>query len=244
MNEGEAIDPAETANGDGAPRPKWTPRPKPERTEQDWANIAYLAKLRECLDEEKPEGLPLACIVHVLDYSEVPMAHERYAMVSVYGPDDRVWRMCVQRGAAQTGDDLLFVSEDAALPVDDRWRDPLVCSVKEKVYKYGHGIKVRRLLPHVKRNIYANNCGVLYPLDAFAKELELVRLGEDCSGRLNIESHEELKIRQNAKKPKLQPSENDRLPGAVKKRLKANKPKASYQFLSAVRWMRKGQKSG
>ncbi len=224
----------------------WKRPPKPVRTEEDWKNIALLAKLRECPDEEKPEGLPLACIVKVIEYSEVPMAREQYAMVGVYGPDDRVWKMCVMRGTVQLGDEMLFVSEDAALPLDERWNDRLVCPMKQRVYKYGFGIKVRRQLPIVRRNIYANNCGVLFPPDDFAKELRNVRLGEDCASRLNIESATEMKMRQNDKKRKpLLPDEAEMAPAIKKARQlkrQARKPatKASYNFLGSVRWMRKG----
>ena len=228
---------------------KFVPPPKPVRTEQDWANIAYLEKLRDCIDEVMPEGLPMACIVKVLEYSEVPMAHDKYAMVTVYGPDDRMWKMCVLRGTAQVGDEMLFINADAALPVDDRWVDSMVCSLKERVYKFGFGIKVRRKLPITRRNIYGNNNGVLYPLDDFEKDLRNVRLGEDCSGILNVESATDLKERQNAKKQKPHaPDEIDLPPALRKKKVVQSKPKktkASYSFLNNVRWMRKdGSGSG
>ena len=228
---------------DGEER-KFVPPPKPVRTEQDWANIAYLEKLRECVDEEKPEGLPLACIVKVIESSDVPMAHDRYALVTVYGPDDRVWRMCMFRGLASVGDDMLFVSDDAALPIDERWVDPMVCPLKERVYKFGFGVNVRRKLPIVRRNIYANNNGVLFPPDDFAKELRGARLGEDCSARLNIESATELKLRQNAKKTK-PPEILEEERRAKERRAKPKqKTKASYSFLGGVRWMRKGEVKG
>lgn len=239
----EMVDEEETAEApasEGAK--KFVPPPKPVRTEQDWANIAYLEKLRNCLDEEMPEGLPMASIVKVLEYSEVPMAHEKYAMVTVYGPDDRMWRMCVLRGTAQVGDEMLFINADAALPVEERWVDSMVCPLKERVYKFGFGIKVRRKLPITRRNIYANNNGVLYPLDDFEKDLRGVRLGEDCSGRLNIESATELKMRQNAKKPKPADENDTIVPPAILKRRAHSQPKktkASYNFLGSVRWMRK-----
>lgn len=239
-------DVAAEASATSGTREKFVPPPKPVRTEQDWANIAYLEKLRDCLDEEMPDGLPLACPVKVLEYSEVPMAHEKYAMVTVYGPDDRMWRMCVFRGTAQVGDEMLFINADAALPIEERWNDSLVCSLKERVYKFGFGIKVRRKLPITRRNIYGNNNGVLYPLDDFAKDLRGVRIGEDCSGRLNVESATELKMRQNAKKQR--PPELDATdfsPTLRKKKLVHAKPKttkASYSFLNSVRWMRKDGK--
>ena len=85
----------------------------------------------------------------------------------------------------KVGKNALFVSEAAALPVEDRYRNPSVCTVKEKVYKYGFGVKVRRLLPHVKRHIYPYNCGVLYPTADFA-ELKGKRAGLHVSALLRI----------------------------------------------------------
>ena len=238
----EQSDIAETT-AEEKPAVKW---PKPVRTEKDWENIAYLQKLRDCPDEEMPEGLPMACIVKVIEYSEVPMAREQYAMISVYGPEDRVWRMCVLRGTAQVGDELLFINRDAALPVDDRWKDSMVCSLKQRVYKFG--IKVRRLLPITRRNIYGNNNGVLFPPEDFARELRGARVGEDCSGRLNVENAIELKMRQNAKKMKpVAPDEDAPTPAQRKKPKRTpQKTKASYSFLGNIRWMRKeeGKREG
>lgn len=250
MSEAECIDrePAEVS-AEGGAKPKFVPPPKPVRTEQDWANIAYLEKLRECIDEEKPEGLPMASIVKVIDYSEVPMANEKYALVTVYGPDDRVWRMCVFRGTVQVGDEMLFINDEAALPLDERWQAAKVCPFKQRVYKFGFGAKVRRMLPIVRRNIYANNNGVLFPPDGFERELRGARLGEDCSGRLNIECATELKLRQNAKKPKVQaPDEGGMAPAIIKAKRRSPAPrqktKASYRFLGTVRWMRKDEVRG
>ena len=244
----EASPASEPVVDDGAMK-KFVPPPKPVRTVQDWANIAYLEKLRECLDEEKPEGLPMACIVKVIDYSEVPMAGEKYALATVYGPDDRVWRLCVFRGTVQVGDDMLFVNDEAALPLDERWKEPQICSFKQRVYKFGFGVKVRRMLPIIRRNIYANNNGALFPLEGFERELRGARIGEDCSGRLNIECSTELKLRQNAKKPKPQaPDEAEMAPEIIKAKRKPPRPrqktKASYNFLGTVRWMRKEEGKG
>ena len=91
---------------------------------------------------------------------------------------------------------MLFVSGQAALPVDERYRDPAVCTVKEKTYKYGFGIKAKRLLPHVKRHIYCHNNGVLYPLAGFP-ELKGKRAGMAVAALLKIDNAEEMKIRQN-----------------------------------------------
>ena len=202
MPEEEIVEPA-VAEGTEAPsateKPKW-PK-KPPKTAEDLAAIAYLDKLRFGEGEKPPENLPLACIVKVVDYEEVPKANERYAMVRVEGPDERTWRLCVYRHGAKVGKNYLFVSGEAALPMDDRFRNPDVCTVKEKVYKYGFGIKVRRLLPHVKKNIYHHNSGVLYPVSAF-KELKGKRAGLIVAALLKLENAEEMKMRQNMPKGK------------------------------------------
>ena len=189
----------ENLDGEILERPRWPKRPP--KTAEDLAAIAYLDKLRSGNGEKAPENLPLACIVKVVDYEEVPKANELYAMVRVEGPEERTWRMCAYRESVKVGRNYLFVSENAALPVEERWRNPDVCSVKEKVYKYGFGVKVRRLLPHVKRNIYRHNSGVLYPVSDF-KELKGKRAGMVVSTLLKLEDAEEMKMRQNQPKGK------------------------------------------
>ena len=183
----------QNAGGGGAEKPKW-PK-KPPKTAEDLAAIAYLDALRAGGGDSPPARVPLACIVKVTAYEEVPKAHEAYAMVRVVGPDGASWRLCVRRGTVKVGKNALFVSEAAALPVEDRYRNPSVCTVKEKVYKYGFGVKVRRLLPHVKRHIYPYNCGVLYPTADFA-ELKGKRAGLHVAALLRIDVAEELKLRQ------------------------------------------------
>ena len=42
------------------------------------AEIAYLDKLRTCEGEDMSVGLPLASVVKVIAYEEVPKASERY----------------------------------------------------------------------------------------------------------------------------------------------------------------------
>ena len=177
----------------GAEKPKW-PK-KPPKTEADLAAIAYLDKLRAGGGDPPPKDVPLACIVKVTEYENVPKANEAYAMVRVVGADGKTWRLCVHRGTVKVGKNALFISDAAALPVEDRFRNPAVCTVKEKVYKYGFGVKVRRLLPHVQRHIYPLNCGVLYPTSAFA-ELKGKRAGIHVAVLLHIDRAEELKIRQ------------------------------------------------
>lgn len=163
----------------------------PEEAAADEAANAFLDELRSCAGEEYPQGLPLACIVKVLDYQEIPKAKEAYALVRVEGINKRTWRMCVYRKSVKVGKNALFVSERAALPMDDRFRNLTVCKVKEKKYKFGFGVTIKRLLPHVKRHIYHNNPGVLYPTAAFA-ELKGKRLGTIVASLLRIDDQDEL----------------------------------------------------
>ena len=166
--------------------------PKPPKTPEDLAAIAFLDSLRTGNGETPPEGLPLACIVRIEERVDVPKAHEAYALVRVAGPAGRTWRLCVFRSAARVGERALFIHSDAALPVEDRYRNSDVCTVKEKVYKFGADGNERRLLPHVKRHIYGANSGVLYPLALFP-ELAYRGVGEDVTATLCIESADRLK---------------------------------------------------
>lgn len=177
-----------------AERLKWPKRPP--KTEADLAAIAVLDELREAKGETLPPNLPLACIVKVTECIDVPKANEAYAMVRVTGPGGASWRLCVRRGTVKVGKNMLFISDNAALPIEGRFRNLDACKVKEKVYKYGFGVKARRLLPHVKRNIYRLNCGVLYPTDAFP-ELKGKRAGVVVAALLKIDDAEEMKLRQN-----------------------------------------------
>ena len=163
----------------------------PEEAAADDAAIAFLDELRSCAGEEYPNGLPLACIVKVLEYQEIPKAKEAYALIRVEGTGKRTWRMCILRGTAKVGKNYLFIAERAALPMDERFRNPDACTVKQKKYKFGFGVTISRLLPHVKRHIYHNNPGVLYPKASFA-ELKGKRVGTVVSSLLRVDDHEEL----------------------------------------------------
>ncbi len=163
----------------------------PEEAAADEAATAFLDDLRECPGEPYPEGLPLACIVKVLECRDIPKAKEAYALVRVEGAGKRTWRMCVYRGQVKAGKNALFVSERAALPVDERFRNLSVCKVKEKKYKFGFGVTIARLLPHVKRHIYHNNPGVLYPVSDFA-ELKGKRMGTVVAALLRVDDQDEL----------------------------------------------------
>ena len=64
---------------------------KPEKTPEELAQIAYLDKLRTCEDEAMPTGLPLACVVKVVGYEEIPKANDQYALATIEGRGKRTW---------------------------------------------------------------------------------------------------------------------------------------------------------
>lgn len=172
-----------------------------EKTPENLAAIAYLDRLRSGEGETMPVGLPLACVVEVTDYDEVPKANEKYAMATV-SAGTRSWRMCINRYYLDVGMRALFVSEDAAIPLDDERFDNLdVVKLRERVFKFGFGVKERRYVVHVKRVIYRFNCGILYPLDEF-HELLGEPLGKDVSVRLGIDSVADLATRAASPRPK------------------------------------------
>ena len=178
--------------------------PKPPKTLEDLEAIAYLETLRKGEGESKPADLPLACRVLVIDEQNVPKANDAYKMVTVETKGAKRFRLCLSRTLPTPGgEEMLFVNECAALPIEERWKNPLAAQIKEKVYKFGFGIKVRRLKLHIKRNIYIHNCGALYPLEAFAEDVASTSLGEECGHLLNIDDAEDLKARQNMKMAKL-----------------------------------------
>ena len=169
-------------------KPMWPKRPEmtPERLEA----IKVLDGLRSGNDEDMPE-VPLATVIYVKDSMDIPLANEAYALVTVMGDGDATWKLAVRRGTARPRTRMLFVSSDAALPIEDRYRNPDVTKCKEKRYRFGVA-EVYRLLPHVQRHIYRLNSGVLYPLKDFP-ELKGVKRGTDVSGVLNIRSQKTLK---------------------------------------------------
>ena len=114
----------------------------------------------------------------------------------------RTWRLCIRRYYLEEGMRALFVSDDALLPSDDeRFDNSDVCKLHERVFRFGFGVKERRKFPFVKRNVYHNNCGVLYPLDDF-HELLKAKVGDVCAAELQIESAAEMHRRATAPKPK------------------------------------------
>ena len=169
-------------------KPIWPKRPEmtPERLEA----IKRLDELRSGKDEDMPQ-VPLATIVYVKDYTEIPLAHDMYALVTVMGADKKEWKLAVYRGAAKPRTKMLFISADAALPLDPRYRNENVSTFKEKKYRFGVAV-VTRLLPHVKRHIYRLNSGLLYPLKDFP-EVKGEKRGTDLSAILNIRSQKTLR---------------------------------------------------
>lgn len=174
---------------------------KPEKTPEDLAAIAYLDRLRRGEGEIMPLDLPLACIVRVVAYEEIPKANERYALVTVQGPDCRRWKMSIPRYYLEEDMDALFVSKDATMPDEARYHNREAARVKVRAYKFGFGVKVRILLPIVNRSIYHFNCGLLYPLDDFP-ELAGLEAGTPCAAKLGIDSVNDLRARLAAPKPK------------------------------------------
>ena len=163
-----------------------------------------------------PVNLPRACVVEVTDYEEVPKANEKYAMVAVTD-GTRSWKMCINRYYLDAGMRALFVSEDAAIPIDDERFDNLdAVKLKERVFNFGFGVKVRHFVVHVKRVIYRFNCGILYPLDDFHEILD-APLGTDVSARLRIDSLADLQAHLSAPRPKRPKTQQTFVPKAKRK---------------------------
>ena len=171
-------------------KPVWPARP--EMTPERLAAIKFLDTLRAGTDEDLPR-VPLACIVYVKDYREIPLANEQYALVTVTtGEKGDSWKLAVYRATVKPRTKMLFISADAALPLEPRFRNMDIATYKEKKYKLGDGVIVTRLRPHVKRHIYRLNSGLLYPLKDFP-ELKGLKAGTDAIAALNIRSEETLK---------------------------------------------------
>lgn len=172
-------------------KPIWPKRPEmtPERREA----VKFLDELRNGAEEDRPQ-VPLSCIVYVKDYMEIPLANEQYALVTVTtGEKGGSWKLAVYRGTVKPRTKALFISADAALPVEPRFRNAAIATYKEKKYRLGtDGMTVTRLRPHVKRHIYRLNSGLLYPLKDFP-ELKGLKAGTDATAALNIRSEETLK---------------------------------------------------
>ena len=204
------------ASGEKPVKRQW-PK-KPPKTEGDLEAIAMLDALRDGTAYEHPEKAPLACVVRVLECADIPKAKEAYALARVEGPRGETWHLAVNRGTAAVGDLALFISDDAALPVDDRFRNDRVCSVKEKTYKFGFGMDLKRLLPHVRRHIYHFNSGVLFPASDF-RELRGLKAGTMADMLLHIDSQTALKERLQQPRGKTwrPPKPPERKPGVLAK---------------------------
>lgn len=172
-------------------KPIWPKRP--EMTPERLAAIKYLDELRSGSDEDIPE-VPLCAIVYVKDYREIPLANEQYAIVTVTtGEKGQSWKVAVYRGSVKPRTKALFVSADAALPIEPRFQNEDIATYKQKRFRLGDGVIVTRLRPHVKRHIYRLNPGLLYPLAGFP-ELKGMKAGTDATAMLNIRSEDTLKM--------------------------------------------------
>lgn len=172
-------------------KPIWPKRP--EMTPERLAAVKYLDELRSASPENAPE-VPLSAIVYVQDYEEIPLANEMYALVTVtMGEKGQSWKVAVYRDTVKPGTKALFVSADAALPIEPRFQNEDIATYKQKKFKLGDGVIVTRLRPHVKRHIYRQNTGLLYPLSDFP-ELNDLPAGTDATAMLNIRSEETLKM--------------------------------------------------
>ena len=169
-------------------KPIWPKRP--EMTPERLAALKRLEELRSGKDEDIPK-VPLATIVYVKSSEDIPLANEQYALVTVTGAEKQSWKLAIRRGTAKPRTRMLFVSSDAALPVEQRYRNDSVTKCKEKKYRFGVA-EVVRLLPHVQRHIFRLNCGVLYPLKDFP-EIKGEAKGTDLSAMLKIRSQKTLK---------------------------------------------------
>ena len=171
-------------------KPQDVRRGKPERTPEREAAVSFLDALRSGTDEEMPV-VPLAAVVAVEDYREIPLAKEQYALVTVRGADGATWKVAVFRGTVRPRAKALFVSGAAALPVEPRFRNEKVATYKERKFHLGNAITAVRLIPHVKRHVYRLNSGILYPLAKF-REVKDEPVGTEVSTRLNIVNRETL----------------------------------------------------
>ena len=172
-------------------KPIWPARP--EMTPERRAAVKFLDDLRNGADADRSQ-VPLACVVYVKDCLEIPLAGEQYALVTVTTEESGgSWKLAVYRDTVKPRTKALFISADAALPVEPRFRNEAIATYKEKKYRLGaDGMTVTRLRPHVKRHIYRLNSGLLYPLKDFP-ELKGLKAGTDATAALNIRSEETLK---------------------------------------------------
>ena len=173
-------------------KPIWPKRP--EMTPERLAAVKYLDELRNAPDADAPD-VPLSAVVYVKDYREIPLANDLYALVTVTtGEKGKSWKLAVYRGSVKPRTKALFVSSDAALPIEPRFQNPAIATYKTKKYRLGNdGVIITRLRPHVKRHIYRINSGLLYPLKDFP-ELKGLKAGADATAALNIRSESTLKM--------------------------------------------------
>ena len=105
-------------------KPIWPKRP--EMTPERLAAVKYLDELRNAPDADAPD-VPLSAVVYVKDYREIPLANDLYALVTVTtGEQGKSWKLAVYRGSVKPRTKALFVSSDAALPIEPRFQNPAI----------------------------------------------------------------------------------------------------------------------
>lgn len=150
------------------------------------AQIAFLDELRASDYAAQPER-PVAVVVKVTSVCDVPKAGNQYALAEV--SDGTVaWKVCLPRGMVKARQRALFVSEDAVLPMDERYRCGKPPIANQRNLKGG----IPMLTPIVRRNVYRANQGVLYPVAAFP-ELKKCAVGDVVADILHILSEKQQK---------------------------------------------------
>ena len=165
----------------------------PFKSMEELAQIAFLDELRATDHDAQPER-PLSVVVKVSSVRNVPKANEKYALAEI-SDGTSSWLVCLPRGLVKARQHALFVSEDAILPMDERY----ICG--ELALAHRRNIKggVPMLTLNVRRNIYHANQGVLYPLSAFP-ELKKNAVGDIVSDALHLLSEKRMEAEKEARR--------------------------------------------
>jgi len=156
------------------------------KSDEELKQIAFLDELRAADHSAMPER-PLAVVVDVTAYREVPKAGEKYALATV--SDGRSeWSVCLPRDVVAVGQRAVFLSEDAIIPFEARYDFGRVRMVGQRNLKGGRA----SYAPNVRRNVYRANQGILYPVSIFP-ELGSPAVGDLVDGTLGILSEKGLK---------------------------------------------------
>lgn len=158
------------------------------KSAEELAQIAFLDELRASDYGPQPER-PVAVVVKVISVCDVPKAGNQYALAEVTD-GTAAWKVCLPRGVVKARQRALFVSEDAILPMDERYRCGKPPIANQRNLKGG----IPMLTPIVRRNVYRANQGVLYPVAAFS-ELKKCAVGDVVAGILHILSEKQQKAK-------------------------------------------------